>query len=171
MRVRGGVEDKGTRRSALEASYASRVMKMDTRTNTLDGPDTLAVPTYRSSPRSCRKSFFLFLRSDSEHKLSQRHPPPASSNSRLSCRSGSTSWPDDTGRVSVHGTTRRASLVHFPAALCTCALRVMHDGRAVPQVVVTYGCTHRARASWNDQACFPRPLPGCPVPLRIAHHA
>ena len=146
---------------------------MDTRTSTFDGPDTVAVPTYRSSPRSCRKSSFLFLRSDSEHKLSQRHPPPASSNSRLSCRSGSTSWPDDTGRVSVHGTTRRASLVHFPAALYTCALRIMHDGRAVPQVV-TYGWTHRAHArerAWNDQACFPRPIPGCPVHLRIARHA
>ena len=40
----------------------------------------------------------------------------------------------------------------------------MHDGRAVPQVV-TYGWTHRAHArerAWNDQACFPRPIPGCP---------
>ena len=55
---------------------------------------------------------------------------------------------------------------------CTLAhLRVMHDGRAVPQVV-TYGWTHRAHArerAWNDQACFPRPIPGCPVHLRVMH--
>ena len=31
---------------------------------------------------------------------------------------------------------------------------------------------HRTRErAWNDQACFPRPLPGCPVHLRIARHA
>ena len=46
----------------------------------------------------------------------------------------------------------------------------MHDDRAVPQV--TYGWTHRAHArerAWNDQACFPRPIPGCPVHLRVMH--